>query len=84
MGISCTNVKESKINHRKCAGNRYQKPVGFLKLVQPLVTSCQLQTEGAAYRGAESDIRKRIETIKLILNNASWQPQGTGIWKHPE
>lgn len=52
--------------------------------IQSLATSCQLQTEGSTYRRAESDIRKKIETIKRILNNAWWQPQGTGIWKQPE
>ena len=36
-----------------------------------LVTPCQLQTEGAAYRRAESGIRKGGET-KSILNNVWW------------
>lgn len=36
-----------------------------------LATHCQLQTEGAAYRRAESGIRKGGET-KSIYNNAWW------------
>lgn len=42
---------------------------------QSLATFFHIQVEAAVYRRAESGIRKRTVTIKLLLNNM-WKPQG--------